>query len=208
MPLRQATEGDFRIAHTLSHEPHTSLEEPMKRLFTALVLDLTVACQGAAPPSLSDASTGGLWSNQDTGSAAGECVSGEWWNDGDRGSTKMHPGSDCNACHQEVREGPIYAIAGTVYNQWEEPTDCNGPSDVEVLLVDSSGRQVSAWTNQAGNFTLRGSDFNPSWPVQAAVVVAGEERWMDATIAESDGSCNRCHTAEGLVGAPGRVVLP
>jgi len=182
----------------------------MKRLAVALLLDLNIACQGTPATGFTDGSSSGLLGGQDSGQeiTPGECVSGDWWTDGDRGSSKMHPGSDCNACHQREREGPIYAVAGTIYTDWEEPTDCYGPSDIEVLFQDGSGRELSAWSNSAGNFTLKKGDFDLDWPVHTAVVVGGEERWMDDPVTESDGSCNSCHTPEGTDGAPGRVVLP
>lgn len=57
--------------------------------------------------------------------------------------------------------------------------------------------------NGVGNFFFNG---NLAKPYTAKVVSDVGERLM--VTPHQDGDCNKCHTADGAEGAPGRVVVP
>jgi hypothetical protein len=141
-----------------------------------------------------------------TGSAPGPsvCISGKTWTRGDRGSSSMHPGQACIACHESGR-GPEYTIAGTLFPTGHEPDDCNGfgQAGVTVTVTDASGRSVELTPNSAGNFYSR-SGLTP--PYQVKVVSGSSVRAMNGSV--TSGDCNSCHTKDGAQGAPGRVMTP
>ena len=57
--------------------------------------------------------------------------------------------------------------------------------------------------NGAGNFYYTGT---VATPFRAKVIYMGRERDMAA--AQTPGDCNGCHTQNGAMSAPGRIVLP
>lgn len=131
------------------------------------------------------------------------CTSGTSWTRGDRGSSSMHPGGTCIACHNDEREGPRYTIAGTVYPTAHEPNDCNGASGAVVVITDATGKELKLTANGVGNFY---STTKLTMPYTAKVTQNGKERRMNA--AQTSGDCNDCHTANGTKDAPGRVMAP
>ncbi|MBI2393350.1 MAG: hypothetical protein HYV09_27450 [Deltaproteobacteria bacterium] len=135
------------------------------------------------------------------------CVSGSRWTRGDDGSSSMHPGRACIACHKSEWEAPKYSIAGTVYSSAHEEDDCNAKStDVSgthVVITGADGRTFDLVANAAGNFFTRAII---ALPYRAKVVKDGRERVMSAP--QSNGDCNACHTVAGVDGAPGRVLAP
>lgn len=54
------------------------------------------------------------------------CATGRYYNHGDRGDNFMHPGVACVQCHSERRRGPVFSVAGTVFNARHEEDDCFG----------------------------------------------------------------------------------
>lgn len=133
------------------------------------------------------------------------CTSGTSWTRGNRGSSSMHPGDACIACHQTTGgEAPSFTVAGTVYPSAHEPNDCNGASGAKVVITDSKGQTLTLTTNAAGSFAQSNSTFTP--PYHAKVTYDGKERAMSA--AQTSGDCNGCHTETGANGAPGRIMLP
>jgi hypothetical protein len=130
------------------------------------------------------------------------CASGQRWTGGNAESALMHPGRACIACHLQG-EGPAFGVAGTVFAGSEEANDCLGSADAEVVLHDATGKSVSLTANSAGNFSYSGS---LTFPLEAEVRHAGKSRSMGTPV--PDGDCNRCHTAAGENGAPGRILLP
>jgi cytochrome c553 len=136
--------------------------------------------------------------------AAPTCTSGQTWNGGNDGSSRMNPGMACINCHSQGGEGPRYAIAGTVYPTGHEPDRCNGTSAAQVIITDSAGQVLTLTPNSAGNFYA--SRVSLSLPYNAKVVANGLTRAMSA--AQTDGDCNGCHTQNGDNGAPGRITLP
>jgi mono/diheme cytochrome c family protein len=134
------------------------------------------------------------------------CTANTFWTGGNEGSSRMHPGDACIACHQSSGgEAPSFAIAGTVYPSAHEPSDCNGAplGSASVQLTGADGSVVTLTINSAGNFYYLGA---LALPFQAAIVANGRTRAMATP--QSTGDCNSCHTQDGANGAPGRIILP
>lgn len=136
-----------------------------------------------------------------------QCSSKSYWLLGNRGSSAMRPGGACNDCHRTSREGPIFALAGTVYKTAHEPNDCNGVGQgaVTVVVTDKNGKVTNLLTNPAGNFYMRTAG---TPPYSVKVVANGKERAMVAPVTAADGDCNTCHTEKGANKAPGRIMAP
>lgn len=137
--------------------------------------------------------------------AAPECFAQLKWAGGEKGSDFMSPGKDCVACHTERHEGPQFAFAGTVFGQFKQADLCEGKAGAMVEITDANGVVATLTTNEAGNFMSRGKSA-PALPYTAKVRYGGKERKMATP--QSNGSCNACHTVDGLNGAPGRLVAP
>jgi len=149
-------------------------------------------------------------------SVAPRCTSGITWNQNSEGSPIMNPGLSCLSCHTgggggggdegDDDEAPFYAIAGTVYPTAHEPNLCygaNGSNGARVVITDAANRVITLTPNQSGNFFYDGAI---TFPFRAKVTYQGRERIM--TAAQTNGSCNACHTQNGANGAPGRILLP
>jgi len=109
---------------------------------------------------------------------------------------EMHPGRDCVACHSALSHGPDFVIAGTVYMKRDEASDCGGVHSATVIVKDAAGVEYRLASNGVGNFYLRrgdAPDFKP--PYQVRLLHGGTERPMYSP--QTEGSCNRCHTAQG-----------
>jgi mono/diheme cytochrome c family protein len=123
------------------------------------------------------------------------------------GSSLMFPGEACVSCHKQ-NFGPLISIGGTVYPTGHESDDCKGVnvSGAQVIVTDSNNKVVTLNVNSAGNFYSTTS-IKP--PYTAKVTYQGRERDMTGLVfAPTDGDCNKCHTADGTNGAPGRIMLP
>jgi cytochrome c5 len=138
---------------------------------------------------------------------APQCATGKAWTQGNTGSPLMHPGGACNACHQ-VSGGPNLQFGGTVYPAAHEPDDCVGsapPPTITVTITDSKGRSLDATVNASGNFYIdRAGKLFP--PFKASLSDGTKTRAMNGSV--TSGDCNSCHTADGLNGAPGRIMAP
>jgi hypothetical protein len=147
--------------------------------------------------------------------AAPKCTSNTFWTGGNEGSPLMNPGLSCLSCHsgggggggEDDEEAPPYTIAGTLYPSAHEPNLCNGSNGemngARVVIVDAANHTITLTPNAAGNFFYAGA---VTFPFHAKVTFQGRERIM--TAAQSNGSCNACHTQNGASGAPGRILLP
>jgi hypothetical protein len=135
------------------------------------------------------------------------CTSGTYWQGGNSGSSRMHPGLACIGCHSRG-EGPRFAVAGTLYPTGHEYDDCNGTaaSGAVVQITDNAGVTRSFTANSAGNFYGAASNGWPSFPIHARVTFQGRTRTMSGPAPSGD--CNSCHTLDGASGAPGRIALP
>ena len=132
------------------------------------------------------------------------CSSGIYWNGGSDGSSRMHPGRACNACHSmSGGEAPRFSIAGTVYPSAHEPDDCYGKSAISVVITGANGAIITLNSNSAGNFYSYAS---VATPYHAKVVSSAGERAMSA--GQVSGDCNTCHTEGGSKSAPGRIMAP
>lgn len=134
------------------------------------------------------------------------CPSDSMWTQGDKGSSKMHPGTDCNGCHT-TDDGPIYGAAATVYDYRHTIDDCYGVPDVVVELIGANGTVIATKTNSAGNFGFsRKKTQTLTMPYTARVTIDGFTRTMDEP--QTELNCAVCHTADGEQEALGRIVTP
>lgn len=138
--------------------------------------------------------------------AAPRCTSNLTWLFGNTLNDVMNPGETCIACHA-MRRGPTYQIAGTIYPSGHEPRLCippiNASAGARVEITDAAGRVTNITPNLVGNFHWAGT---LALPYTARVVDAmGRQRRM---IAPQRTDCNACHTAAGLMDAPGRITMP
>lgn len=140
-------------------------------------------------------------------SVAPTCTSATTWTGGTEGSASMEPGMACISCHSSSRgEAPIFTIAGTLYPTAHEPDLCNGAAGTAgamVVVTDATGKSVSITPNSAGNFSYAGA---LATPFHAKVTYMGRERAM--ATGQTSGDCNGCHTQNGTMSAPGRIILP
>jgi hypothetical protein len=159
-----------------------------------------------------DASAGSMGADSGSGSdpgsaavdpldAAPTCTSGTYYTSG-AGSSTMHPGEACIACHaQQNGQAPTFTLAGTVYPTGHEPDDCDGLGGVaQVVVTDSNGAVYTLTPNAVGNFY---TTVPVAFPITAQVVEGGSQR--DMTTPQTLGDCNGCHTQSGSNGAPGRI---
>jgi hypothetical protein len=133
------------------------------------------------------------------------CTSNTMWTRGTAGSGSMDPGQACVACHSRG-DGPQFALGGTVFPTAHEPDDCNGgsvASMAKVVITGADGNAVTLTPNAAGNFSYSGA---LAKPFTAKVTYMGRVRAMIA--AQTSGDCNICHTEQGTMMAPGRIMLP
>ena len=129
-------------------------------------------------------SCGGGATGPDPLNAAPTCTSGTFWTGGNEGSSRMHPGDACIACHrQSGGEAPSYTIAGTVYPTGHEPAECNGTGAAQIVITDNNGQTITLTPNTAGNFH---SSAAVAFPIRAKVVVNGVERVMAGAQASGD----------------------
>lgn len=136
------------------------------------------------------------------------CTSAKMWTGGNEESPNMRPGHACNACHDQMNEGPIFEVAGTIYPTGHEPDDCNGVASITVQVTDVNAQVVEVKSNAAGNFLLTASNAPPGFspPYQIKVISAVGERAM--SMLAPHGDCNVCHTQDGDENALGRIVAP
>ena len=137
------------------------------------------------------------------------CTSNSYWTQGNEGSSTMHPGRACIACHQTTGgEAPTFAIAGTAYPTGHEYDDCYGTAaqGATVTVTDKNNVSRSFTVNSAGNFYGSAGGGWPAFPIRAQITLGGKTRAMSGAV--SSGDCNSCHTLPGTSNAPGRIALP
>ncbi|MFZ9887054.1 MAG: c-type cytochrome [Myxococcota bacterium] len=137
------------------------------------------------------------------------CSTGQWWQypEEDETGLSMHPGVACVECHYNSgdNDAPRFSYAGTVMADLRDEDDCRGVPGVTVDILDVDDQIIATTTtNTAGNFGL----LNPPFETfRVRLTWEGRTREM-AEHQGSTGDCNRCHTASGENGAPGRIVAP
>jgi hypothetical protein len=142
------------------------------------------------------------------------CSSGKMWTQGNTESPHMHPGMACQACHKEM-EPPLVdrlSVVGTVYPTGHEPDDClgvDGAADMTfVEITTADAKVVKLPVNSSGNFHYDAFEQGGAlmFPITAKVVKGDKERVM--LTPQASGDCNSCHTQDGAMAAPGRIVEP
>jgi len=163
----------------------------------------TTGCSTVTPPTGQDAGM----PPPDPFSVAPTCTSGKTWTGGTNGSGSMQPGVACINCHKSSGEAPRFTIAGTLYPTAHEPNQCNGvngsTAGAKVVITDAKQNVVTLTPNSAGNFYYTGTI---ATPFRAKVTDMNGERDMVAS--QTSGDCNSCHTQNGTMSAPGRIILP
>ncbi|HEY8924488.1 MAG TPA: hypothetical protein VIU64_08910 [Polyangia bacterium] len=193
-----------RVQSATSPMPPDGLTPPDAAVIAALQGWIAAGYPTAACAAPGAGGTGG----PDPFSVPATCTSGKTWSGGGEGSASMDPGRACISCHASTGgEAPNFAIAGTLYPTGHEPDLCDGTdgstAGAKVVITDAQGKVITLTPNAAGNFTYRGG---VTMPFQAAVTYMGRERRMASS--PPNGDCNACHTANGAMSAPGRIVLP
>jgi hypothetical protein len=112
------------------------------------------------------------------------------------------PGQPCLTCHGG--NGPasfVMSFGGTVYSRQTSTAPAVGAT---VQVVGADQRTYETKTNSVGNFWIPEREFQPSFPVNAAVTLGRYSRVM-RTEMRLDGSCNGCHAGTESSGSPGHV---
>jgi len=118
-------------------------------------------------------------------------------------STAMRPGRPCLDCHDEDDDIAPLTLAGTVFDDRHAEDDCRGVRSVQVIVTGADGTEHRLLTEVAGNFMTTA---DVAFPASARVVDDSAERSMLGPV--EHGNCNACHTSEGAMDAPGRIVAP
>lgn len=101
-------------------------------------------------------------------------------------------GQPCVVCHSP--SGPAssddFSIGGTVFAQ---PQNAVGVDQATVAMTDTTGSQFTTTTNCVGNFFVKKSDWDPSFPIFVRVFKNGLSRTMQGQIGR-ERSCANCHS--------------
>jgi hypothetical protein len=114
------------------------------------------------------------------------------------------PGQPCLTCHGGL--GPAshqFSVGGTVYAVRSESPPAVG---AQVQVEDINGSVYTATTNAAGNFYVPSDTWQPTYPTQMQVSLAGLSQQM-ATHVGRNGSCAGCHTSPQGPTSPGAVYV-
>ncbi len=114
------------------------------------------------------------------------------------------PGQPCVTCHgaSGVASGE-FSVAGTVYLLLRED---NPARNVQVRIKDITGDEVTAITNEAGNFYVRADEWRPVFPLQPSIRLGGLKKQMSTHIARAP-SCADCHTSPPGPRSPGHIYI-
>ena len=121
------------------------------------------------------------------------------------GAGEMYPGRSCIGCHTE-HGGPAYIVAGTVFREVDERSDCTGIGGVTIEITDANGTVYEMLSNSVGNFYLPESDTDDfTFPYRAKASLGTKSFEMED--AQETGDCASCHTASGEEEAEGRIIV-
>jgi hypothetical protein len=141
-----------------------------------------------------------------TGPQPTTCASNSFYTGGQNAS--MEPGKACRACHAQGGEGPMDQFMGTVFPGLHEKNRCNAmpPTGAVVEILDTAGavQLTLAIRSPSGNFES-GWSTAPT-PYRARVRIG--TRTIEMQTPQTNGDCNVCHTEQGALNAPGRIVFP
>jgi hypothetical protein len=113
------------------------------------------------------------------------------------------PGQPCLVCHGG--SGPAHlhlSIGGTVFAMPKQTTPAVGAT---VEIEDFAGTFATVMSNEAGNFFIAASDWQPTYPLIVPLVSLGANSQQMQTHIGRDGSCATCHfdpagpTSEGHI---------
>ncbi len=100
-------------------------------------------------------------------------------------------GQPCVLCHSP--SGPAsaddFSVAGTIFAQ---PQTAVGVDQATVAFTDTQGSKFTTTTNCVGNFFVKKSDWDPSFPIFVRVYKNGLARTMQGQIGR-ERSCANCH---------------
>jgi hypothetical protein len=115
------------------------------------------------------------------------------------------PGQPCLACHGG--SGPAHfhmTIGGTVYAYGNQTTPAVGAT---VVIEDIAGAFGTAMSNQAGNFFIAASEWQPTFPIIVPQVTLGAVSQQMQTHVGRDGSCATCHFDPPGPACQGRIYV-
>lgn len=114
------------------------------------------------------------------------------------------PGQPCLLCHDGAfGNPPAFSLAGTVFLQ---PTGKQPVQSASVDVQEPSGTVTRFETNQAGNFYVSPSRFQPVFPLEVKLQYQGQTTTMHGLIGR-DGACAGCHSDPAGADSPGHVFL-
>jgi hypothetical protein len=101
-------------------------------------------------------------------------------------------GQPCVLCHSPTgpASGDDFSVAGTVFAQ---PQTTVGVDNATVAFTDTQGTKWTTQTNCVGNFFVKKSDWDPSFPIFVRVFKNGLSRTMQGQIGR-ERSCAQCHS--------------
>jgi hypothetical protein len=121
------------------------------------------------------------------------------------------PGQPCILCHDgEIGDPQRFTVAGTVY---ETPSHLVAAAGISVVLIDANASQTELQVNAAGNFYATPGQYDPTFPVQVFLRVAGGQSVRMQTLIEGNGtvlpngSCASCHFDPAGPNSPGHVCV-
>lgn len=136
------------------------------------------------------------------------CTSGMFSPAGE--SPDMNPGLPCRTCHLAEKPSKAFAFMGTVFPTLHEQDRCYSsvPAGTRVEILDANGVvRVTMAVRARGNFMSSSLSAGFTGPFTARVVLpAGSVTQMMTP--QTNGDCNACHSEQGTLGAPGRILLP
>jgi len=160
------------------------------------------------PPPVSDAKS------EVEAVVSGPCASGVRWNSTMPPSDKMNPGVPCwgaGGCHTPSSK-TVLTAAGTIYplNGLHDENNCYG------LDSTMTGAAIAIFDVDTGNEILPRLQMNPAgnfWttrpmPAKYMVKLFSNSKIVEMIAPVTDGNCNYCHSAEGIMMAKGRIIPP
>ena len=100
-------------------------------------------------------------------------------------------GQPCVMCHSAggPASGAAFSVAGSVFARQDDVVGVEGAT---VAMTDTAGSSYTATTNCVGNFFVRRSDWDPSFPVLVRVWKGDKSRTMQGQVGR-ERSCANCH---------------
>lgn len=141
-------------------------------------------------------------SNAFTGANAYVAQNGPSTIKGDHGGDGNPAKKSCldGQCHGQGGEGPRFIAGGTVFSDLAGTMPA---AQIEVRIRDAAGNASLARTDTNGNFFVRASNGNVTFPAQTAARDATNTRPMVASIANGDCNSSSCHGgAQGFIHVP------